>query len=151
MIQTSIVEAMVMLKKSWDDVSEKTTQNCFCKIVSKSHESAMNEDNDPFEEMLNDDGDNDDALGELKFNLNQPREVSPDLTLGDLYADELIDFYAKVATNQSRPLFVKTLFLNFLNNLYSQLLTERMKMKMKNPTNKFHIPQEMKLTRQSKL
>ena len=151
MIQTSIVEAMVMLKKSWDDVSEKTTQNCFCKIVSKSHESAMNEDNDPFEEMLNDDGDNDDALGELKFNLNQPDEVSPDLTLGDLYADELIDFYAEVATNQSRPLSVKRLFLNFLNNLYSQLLTERMKMKMKNPTNKLHIPQEMKLTRQSKL
>ena len=118
---------MVMLKKSWDDVSEKTTQNCFCKIVSKSHESAMNEDNDPFEEMLNDDGDNDDALGELKFNLNQPRKVSPDLTPEDLYADELIDFYAEVATNQSRPLSVKALFLNFLNNLYSQLLTERMK------------------------
>ena len=140
-----------MLKKSCDDVSEKTTQNCFCKIVSKSQESAMNEDNDPFEEMLNDDGDNDDALGELKINLNQPREVSPDLTPEDLYADELIDFYAEVATNQSRPLSDKTVFLNFLNNLYSQLLTERMKMKMKNPTNKLHIPQEMKLTRQSKL
>ena len=29
----------------------------------------MNEDDDPFKEMVNDDGDDNDAFGELEFNL----------------------------------------------------------------------------------
>ena len=60
-----------MLKKSWDDVREKVIKKCFRKvrISSKSQESAMNEDNDPFKEMVNDDGDDNDAFGELEFNL----------------------------------------------------------------------------------
>ena len=40
--------------------------------------------------MVNDDRDDDDALSELEFNLNQLRKVIPELATEDLDADGLV-------------------------------------------------------------
>ena len=63
----------------------------------------MNEDHDPFKEMVSNDWDEDDALCELEFNFSQLLEVSPELAPEDLDAGRLTDSDAEVMTNQSRP------------------------------------------------
>ena len=49
-----------------------------------------------------DDGENDSALDELEFDLNQLCETWPDLALENLDADRLVDLDQEVATNESR-------------------------------------------------
>ena len=49
-----------------------------------------------------DDGENDSALDELEFDLNQLCETWPDLALENLDADRLVDLDKEVATNESR-------------------------------------------------
>ena len=63
---------MFMLKKSWDEKSEKSIQNCFRTggVSGQSKESAMYENNDSFKGILCND---DDPIGDLEFDFNQLR------------------------------------------------------------------------------
>ena len=53
-----------------------------------------------------DDGEDDSAVDNLEFDLNQRREARPDLTPENLDPDELVEFDREVATKESRPLSV---------------------------------------------
>ena len=69
------------------------------------------------------------------------------------FLSTFLEVHFQLETKQFRPLSVELLnrlFLDFLNNLQRYLKTGMMKMKMKNLMNNLHIPEEMKLTRQSK-
>lgn len=103
---TSILEAMVMLRKSWDDVSEQTIVNCFRKagISRELQESAVDESDDPFRSLSTD---VDDSIGELEFDLDQLRQINHELAPDDLDAAGLIGFDTDVATNSSQPLTVE--------------------------------------------
>ena len=78
--QTSIFEAMMMLKKPWGWVTEQTTRNCFQKvgISLETQEDAMDDHDDTFKGMV-DDGEGNSAVGKLEFDLHQLHKVRPDL------------------------------------------------------------------------
>ena len=97
----SILEAMVMLRKSWNEVSERTIKKCFRKgrILMQSQESAMGESDDTFKGIPK----GDHAIGGLEFDLNQLHEVNPELAPDDLHSDGLIDIGADLATNNAQP------------------------------------------------
>ena len=61
-----------------------------------------------------DDGENDSAVDEIEFDLNQLHEARPDLALENLDPDELDDFDRDVATNKSRPLSVDEIVNKYL-------------------------------------
>ena len=84
---------MIMLKKLGSVVTDQTISNCFRKseISLEAQEGAMDEHDDPFKGMV-DDGENDSAVDELEFDLNQLREARPDLAPENLDADGLVDF-----------------------------------------------------------
>lgn len=84
-----------MLKKSWDEISKKTIQNCFRKagISAQSHESAMDENDDLFKKVL---CNGDAQIGELEFNLNQFRQVIPELAPANLNTNELVELMLKL-------------------------------------------------------
>ena len=48
--RTSVLEAMMILKKAWGEVSEQAIRNCFRKsgISLESQEGAIDDHNDPF-------------------------------------------------------------------------------------------------------
>ena len=71
----------------------------------EARQGAMDDHDDPFKGML-DDGEDDSAVDELEFDLNQLREARPDLAPENLDADGLVDLDREVATNESRPLCV---------------------------------------------
>ena len=71
----------------------------------EAKEGAMNDHDDPFKGMV-DDGEDDSAVDELEFDLNQLREARPDLAPENLDADGLVDFDRDVATDEPRPLSV---------------------------------------------
>ena len=56
----------------------------------ETQEAAMDEHDDPFKGMV-DDCEDDNAVDKLEFDLNQLREVRPDLALENLDADRLVD------------------------------------------------------------
>ena len=58
----------------------------------------------PFKDIANN---NDDAVGELQFDLIELCEVNPELALGDLDADGLINIDVRTLTNSARPLAEK--------------------------------------------
>ena len=82
-----------MLKKLGSVVTDQTISNCFRKseISLEAQEGAIGEHDDPFKGMV-DDGENDSAVDELEFDLNQLREARPDLAPENLDADGLVDF-----------------------------------------------------------
>ena len=86
----SVLETMFTLKKSWDEISKKTFQNCFRNtvIATQSQESAMDENVDTFKEILCND---EDLLVELEFSANG-----------------LLDIDADIGTNNSQPLTMMT-------------------------------------------
>ena len=61
-----------------------------------------------------DDGENDSAVDEIEFDLNQLHEARPDLAPENLDPDELDDFDRDVATNKSRPLSVDEIVNKYL-------------------------------------
>ena len=62
----------------------------------KCQESAKDENNDPFKEVLCND---EDPIGELEFDLNHLCEVNPELALANLNSNKLIDIDVDIATN----------------------------------------------------
>ena len=78
----------------------------------KCQESAKDENNDPFKEVLCND---EDRIGELEFDLNHLCEVNPELALANLNTSELIDIDVDIATNNSQSLTVEEI-VNELNN-----------------------------------
>ena len=70
--------------------------------------------NDPFKGMV-DDGEDDNAVVELEFDLNQLREARPDLAPENLDADGLcVYFDGELATNESRSLSVDEIVNQYL-------------------------------------
>ena len=57
----------------------------------EAQEGATDDHDDPFKATA-DDGEDDSAADELKFDLNQLREARPDLAPENLDADEVVDF-----------------------------------------------------------
>ena len=93
-----------------------------------------------------DDGEDDSAVDELEFDLNQLREARPDLTPENLDVDGLVDFDREVATKKSRPLSVDEIVNEYLHNLLKPLKMVAVTW-MRFPTNPYHHHHEMKLTR----
>lgn len=62
----------------------------------KCQESAKDENNDPFKEVLCND---EDPISELEFDLNHLCEVNPELALANLNSNKLIDIDVDIATN----------------------------------------------------
>ena len=66
--RTSILEAMMILKKVWNEVTEQTIRNCFRKsgISLEAQEGAMDDHDDPFGGLV-DGGGGDSAVDELEY------------------------------------------------------------------------------------
>ena len=64
--QTSILKAMMMLKKVWGEMTEQTIRNCFRKsgISFEAQEGAKGDHDDSFIGMMND-GEDDSAVDSL--------------------------------------------------------------------------------------
>ena len=73
----------------------------------------MDDYDDPFK-SLEDDGEDDSALYELEFDLNQLRKVRPDLAPENLDVDGLVDLNIQVATSEYRPLSVDEIANEYL-------------------------------------
>ena len=73
----------------------------------------MDNHDDPFKGMV-DDGEDESAVDELEFDLNQLREARPDLTPEKLDADGFVNFDREVATNESRPLSVEEIGIEYI-------------------------------------
>ena len=75
--RTSILEAIMMLKKVWGQVTEQTIRKYFRKseISSEAQEGVLDDHDDLFKGMV-DDGEDDSAVHEWKFDLNQLREAT---------------------------------------------------------------------------
>ena len=95
------------------------------------------------------DGEDNSAVDELEFDLNQLREARPDLAPENLDADGLVDFDREVATNESRPLSFGEILTNTFHYLPKPLKMAAVT-RMRFPTNPNHHHHEMKLTRQLK-
>ena len=103
---------MMMLKKAWGEVTKQTIRNCFRKseISLEAQEGATVNHVHPFKRMV-DDGEDDSAVDELEFDLNQLRKARPE----NLNADGLFDFDRDVATYESRPLSVDEIVNEYLS------------------------------------
>ena len=100
-----------MLRKSWDDVSEQTIVNCFRKAgISEKSQEAVDEDDDPFRSLCTD---VDDSIADLEFNLDQLRQINPELAPDELDAAGLVDIDACIATNQSQAVTVEEMVSDF--------------------------------------
>ena len=107
-----------MLNKVWGKVTEQTVQNCFRKleILLEAQEGAMDGHDDPFKGMVDDSEDNI-AVEELEFDLNQLGEARPDLAPENLDADGLFDFNTERPANIDHCLLPKLLGNTFHNLL----------------------------------
>ena len=104
-----------MLKEAWGGATKQTVRNSFRKsgISLGAQEGAMGGHDDPFKWLV-DDGEDDSAVHELEFDLNQLRKARLDLAPENLDADGLVDFEREVATNESRPLSVDEIVNGYL-------------------------------------
>ena len=73
----------------------------------------MNDNDDPFKRMV-DIGEDESAVDELEFELNQIRGARPDSPPENLDADGLVGFDREVVTNISQPLSVDESFNEYL-------------------------------------
>ena len=102
LVRTSILEAMMMLKKARGEVTEQAIRNCLQKsgISLKAQKGTTNDHDDLFKGMV-DDGEDNSAVDKLEFVLNQLCEARPDIAPENLDADGLEDFNREVVTNES--------------------------------------------------
>jgi len=117
--KTSILEAMVMLKTTWDDVSSTTIVNCFRKsgILEDTRKGALEDEDDPFKDMESESDSDEEceerkAVNDLNQDLDQLRKIRSDMAPEFVDAESLIDFDIHVITNQSRPLSVAEIVTN---------------------------------------
>ncbi|XP_057290295.1 tigger transposable element-derived protein 4-like [Hydractinia symbiolongicarpus] len=98
----SILAAMYMLRKAWDDVSNKTFTNCFRKsgISQKDAERAINEDDDPFKSLTSEV--EEDPIPTLDAELSYIKRRFPDHIDPDLSTEDFIDFHIEVSTSHGR-------------------------------------------------
>ena len=97
---------MVLLRKSWDDITVQLIVNCFLKadFFEKLREHAMDEDYYPFGSLCTD---VDDSVADLEFNLDRLLQVNPELAPGELDAAGLIGIDACISMNQLQALTEK--------------------------------------------
>ena len=102
LVRTSILEAMMMLKKARGEVTEQAIRNCFQKsgISLKAQKGITDDCDNPFKGMV-DDCEGNSAVEKLEFVLNQLCEARPDIAPENLDADGLEDFNREVVTNES--------------------------------------------------
>ena len=79
----------------------------------EAQEGAVDDYDEPFKGMV-DDNEDDSAVDELEFDLNQLCEAGPDLAPKNLDVDGLLDFDRDVATNESRPLSIDEIVTKYL-------------------------------------
>ena len=93
--QTSILDAMQLVKPALSEVSELTIKNCFRKsgISEKSAELAINKEGDPFK----------DITADLEETITELRERLPEETPEELNATDVLDVDAELSTNGENP------------------------------------------------
>ena len=103
-------------------MTDQTIRSCFQKsgILLEVQEGAMDDHDDPIKGMLND-GEDNSAVDELEFDLNQLREARPDLAPENLDADGLVDFDREVATNEFHHCLLTKLLTNTFHSLFKPL------------------------------
>ena len=99
----SILSAMYTLKKAWDAISNQRFTNCFRKsgISEKDAEKAMNDEEDPFK-GLEDDNVEEDPVQTLGADLSILKERFADQIDADISLDEYVDFDIEVSTSHGK-------------------------------------------------
>ena len=99
----SILSAMYTLKKAWDAISNQRFTNCFRKsgISEKDAEKAMNDEEDPFK-GLEDDNVEEDPVQTLGTDLSILKERFADQIDADISLDEYVDFDIEVSTSHGK-------------------------------------------------
>ena len=99
----SIFSAMYMLKKAWYAISNQTLINCFRKsaISEKDAEKAMNDEEDPFKGLEDDDVE-EDPVQTLDADLSILRERFADQIDAGISLEEYVDFDIEVSTSHSK-------------------------------------------------
>ena len=99
----SILSALYMLKKAWDDVSNQTFTNCFRKsgISEKDAEKAINEEDDPFK-GLGDEDVEEDAIQTLNADLSVFKERFADQIDADISIGDYVDFDIELTTSHGK-------------------------------------------------
>ena len=92
-----------MLKKAWDAISNQTFTSCFrkSKISKKDSEKAMNDEQDPFKGLEDNDVE-EDPVQTLGADLSILKERFADQIDADISPDEYIDFNIKVSTSHGK-------------------------------------------------
>ena len=92
-----------MLKKAWDVISNQTFTRCFRKSVisEKDAEKAMNDEEDPYKGLEDDDVEEDPAQT-LGADLSILKERFPDQIDADISLDEYVDFDIEVRTSHGK-------------------------------------------------
>ena len=95
-----ILSAIYFLKKAWDSVSNQTFTNCFRKlgILEKDAEKAMNDVEDPFKRLEDDDVE-EDPVQTLGADLSILKERFANQIDADISLDEYVDFDIEVSTS----------------------------------------------------
>ena len=106
----------------------------------------MDDHDDPFKGMV-DDGEDDSAVGELEFDLNQLRKAKLLLAHENPHEDGLVSFHREVATNKSRPFSVDEIVNEYLPEP-TETVEDGSSDEDEVPLNTYHHHHEMKLTRQ---
>ena len=94
---------MYMLKKAWDAISNQTFTKCFRKwgISDKDVEKAMNDEEDPFK-WLEDDDVEKDPVQVLGADLSILKERFADQIDADISLDEYVDFDIEVSISYGK-------------------------------------------------
>ena len=99
----SILSAMYMLKKPWDAISSQKFTNCFRKspILERDAENAMNDEEDPFKGLEEDNVD-EDPVQTLGADPSITKERFADQIDADISLDEYVDFDIEVKTSHGK-------------------------------------------------
>ena len=99
----SILAAMFMLRKAWDDIADQTFTNCFRKsgISQKDAQKAINEDDDPFKNLASNEVE-EDPIPTLDAELSYIKRKFPDHIDSTISTEDFIDFDIEVSTSHGR-------------------------------------------------
>lgn len=98
----SILAAMFMLRKAWDDIDNQTFTNCFQKsgISQKDAENAINEDDDPFKDLASSEVE-EDPIPTLDADLSYIKRRFPDHIDSTISVEDFIDFDIEMSTSHT--------------------------------------------------